>query len=60
MVFNWRELPPTPGQIIDITRKCIALGIRLPLEELPRNRMEARNRQYELGGKLRAKGRLKK
>ena len=55
MVFTWRELPPTPGQIVDITRKCMALGIRPPLEELPSNRMEARNLMYDLRMQLRAK-----
>ena len=56
MVFSWRELPPTPGQILAITRMCMALGIRLPLEELPSNRMEARDLMYDLRGKLKAKG----
>ena len=55
MVFSWRELPPTPGQVLAITRMCMALRIRVPLEELPRNRMEARNLMYDLRGKLRAK-----
>ena len=58
MLITWRELPPTPGQILAITRMCIALRTRQPLEELPRNRMEARNLMYDLRGKLRAKGKL--
>lgn len=55
MIFSWRELPPTPGQIAAITRMCIALKIRPPLEELPRNRMEANMLMYDLRSKLRAK-----
>mgnify|MGYP001564062669 CR=1 FL=1 len=52
MIFNWKDLPPTPRQIFAITRMCIALGIRLPLEELPRNRMEARDLMYDLRSQL--------
>ena len=57
MMFSWRGLPPTPGQIFAITRLCIALRIKPPLEELPRNRMEARNLQYDLYQQLRLKRR---
>lgn len=48
----WHELPPTAGQIRDITRKCMILGIREPLEERVSNRMEARDMQYYLKGEL--------
>lgn len=60
MIFSWRELPPTPGQILAITRMCMALRIRPPLEELPRNRMEARNLMYDLRARLRGKPRSPK
>lgn len=48
----WHELPPTAGQIRDITRKCMILGIHEPLEERVSNRMEARDTQYYLKGEL--------
>ena len=58
MVFSWRELPPTPGQILSIMRMCVALKEPLPLEGTPRNRMEARNLQNSLRLRLLAKNRL--
>lgn len=39
---SW-NLPPTDGQVERITRQCMRLGIREPLEERPSNRREARN-----------------
>ena len=59
MRFTWRDLPPTPAQILAITRLCIALREPLPLEETPRNRMEARNLQYSLRMRLKVKGKKK-
>jgi len=56
MVFTWRELPPTPRQILTITRMCIALRILPPLEEFVRNRMEARDLMYRLREQLKAGG----
>lgn len=47
--------PPTGAQVTAITRMCMALGIKAPLEERVRTRREARDTIYELRGKLRGK-----
>jgi hypothetical protein len=49
----WRKLPPTDGQRVFITRMCLALGIKEPIEEKVSNRMEARSAIVELKEKLR-------
>lgn len=51
--YLWHEDRPTDRQILRITRMCITLGIEEPLEEKVSNKMEARDRIYELLGKLR-------
>lgn len=47
---------PTAKQIRAITRMAIALGITEPIEETPRNRVEARNIIYELRKRLKERG----
>jgi len=49
---SWNE-QPTPAQVRAITRLCMALHIREPLEETPSNRREARDMIYQLRAKLR-------
>lgn len=49
----WQELPPTGKQILSVTKMCMALGIKDPLEERVSNRREARDLMYELRGELR-------
>jgi len=44
---SW-NLPPTDGQVERITKQCMRLGIKEPLEERPSKRWEARNLIYEL------------
>ena len=51
---TWNE-PPTDAQIRAITRFCMILNIKTPLEETPYNRTEARNLIYQLLTKLKAK-----
>lgn len=46
---------PTPAQVRAITRLCMALDIREPLEETPSNRREARNMIYQLRAKLKGR-----
>ena len=47
--LNWK---PTSKQIRAITRLAIRLSITEPIEETPRNRLEARNIIYELRKRL--------
>lgn len=54
------NLPPTGVQCQRITRQCIALGIREPLEERVSNRREAQDRIWELRGELRLRNKLKR
>ena len=48
---TWLD-PPTPAQIRAITRMCIYLRIREPLEERVSTRKEARDLIYELRARL--------
>lgn len=48
----WHDLPPTHRQISSITRMCMALRVREPLEEKVANRMEARNVIHDLRQRL--------
>lgn len=45
------QSPPTDRQIRAITKLCMALRIKEPLEEQVSTRREARNLIYELRGK---------
>jgi len=49
------ELSPTAGQIQRLTKQCIRLGIKEPLEELVSNRREARDLMYQLRSQRRVK-----
>ncbi len=51
---SW-TLPPTGRQVSAITRLCIQLGIKEPLEDKPSNRWEARRLLYELNEKRKEK-----
>ena len=51
---SW-TLPPTGKQVRAITRLCMQLGIKEPLEESPSNRWEARRLLYELNEQMAAK-----
>lgn len=51
---SW-TLPPTGRQTVAITRLCIQLGIKEPLEDKPSNRWEARRLLYELKQKRKGK-----
>jgi len=44
---SW-NLPPTDVQVYRLTRQCIRLGIKEPLEKKSSNRLEARNMINEL------------
>lgn len=46
------NLPPTPAQIISITRLCMILHIKELLESSCSNRREARDLIWQLRGKL--------
>ena len=51
---SWR-LPPTGRQIVAITRLCMQLGIKEPLEDKPSNRWEARQILYDLNQRRKEK-----
>jgi len=50
---SW-QLPPTSRQILAITRLCMRLGIKEPLEEKPSTRWEARQLLYDLSRRKKA------
>lgn len=54
------NLPPTAKQCRRIALFCMALGEREPLEELVRNRWEARNLIYDLLRQLRFSNRRRR
>jgi len=51
---NWKSDPPTEREIKCITRLCMQLHIKEPLEESVRNKLEARQLRYQLLGALHA------
>lgn len=54
---DWGSLPPTPDQLISITRASIILREPPKFENIPRTRREAQNIMDKLWGKVRLKGR---